>query len=227
MKQRGFSLIELVIVMAILAILLIISMMSWRRQMEKARDAQRKEDLQRISLAFEEYFSDFGCYPAADILNNCGGEELKPYLDKIPCDPASGEPYQYIVDEDNPACYEDYRILAMMSNEDDLAIAGLGCNSELGCGYDGSYNFGVSSKNVAVTSPTLPSPGPSASPGASASPEVSPQPSASPISGNYWCQTTGNCTAYDPALWSCTPNYADPNCTGSNGCASGGSCTRL
>ncbi len=180
--DKGFSLIELVIVMAILAILLIISMMGWRRQMEKARDAQRKEDLQRISIAFEEYFSDFGCYPAADILNNCGGDELAPYLDKIPCDPVTREPYQYIVDEDNPACFESYKILAMMANDDDPGIAGLGCDSELGCGYDGAYNYGVSSKNVPLVSSTLPSPQPSASPGASASPA----PSASPGVNLYY-----------------------------------------
>lgn len=190
MKPRsGFTLIELVIVMAILAILLIISMMGWRRQMEKARDAQRKEDLQRISIAFEEYFSDFGCYPPETILNNCGGAELAPYLDKIPCDPVTREPYQYIVDEDNPACYESYKILAMMANEDDPGIAGLGCNSPIGCGYDGAYNFGVSSKNVAVASSTLPSPQPSASPAGS------PAPSASPgAPANYYaCNLSGIC----------------------------------
>lgn len=193
--KKGFSLIELVIVMAILAILLIVSMMSWRRQMEKARDAQRKEDLQRISIAFEEWYSDFGCYPPETILNNCGGAELAPYLDKIPCDPVTREPYQYIVDEDNPACYESYKILAMMANDNDPGIAGLGCNSPIGCGYDGAYNFGVSSKNVAVPNPTLPTPSPSASPqpsGGGGSP--SPSPSAAPSGDYYACNFAGLCT---------------------------------
>ena len=109
MKRRGFTLIELVVVVAILALLLIITMMSWKNQLNKARDAQRKDDLQRISIAFEEYFSDFGCYPPENILDNCGGGELKPYLDKIPCDPVTDKPYEYVPDGDNPACPRNFR----------------------------------------------------------------------------------------------------------------------
>src|SRR3990167_8966396 len=110
-SKRGFTLIELLIVIAILAILIIIAMMSWRLQVDKARDAQKKDDLHRISIAFEEYFSDNECYPPADILQNCQGDEFDPYLDKIPCDPTTGLPYCYITDLDNPSCFRSFKIL--------------------------------------------------------------------------------------------------------------------
>jgi len=34
----------------------------------KARDAQRKKDLGRIKIAFEEYYNDKGCYPGQDFM---------------------------------------------------------------------------------------------------------------------------------------------------------------
>src|SRR3972149_11995402 len=98
-RRLGFTLIELLIVIAILAILIIISMMSWRLQIEKANDAKKKEGLYRTSQAFEEYFSDNECYPAPDTLQNCGGSELSPYLDKVPCDPVTKLPYLFIFRE--------------------------------------------------------------------------------------------------------------------------------
>ena len=208
MKRDGFTLIEMVIVVAILALLLIITMMSWKNQLNKARDAQRKDDLQRISIAFEEYFSDFGCYPPENILDNCGGGELKPYLDKIPCDPVTDKPYEYVPDGDKPACPRNFRLLARLGNETDPAIASLGCAGELGCGWDGDpvYNYGVSSKNVAVGNPALPSPSaaPSAAPGASPSPSPSP-------SGNLACDPTGQCNVYaDPETAGCPVSFSDP-----------------
>ena len=214
MKRRAFTLIELVIVITLISLLTIIGMMSWRQQIAKARDAQRKADLQKISIAFEEYFSDNGCYPAADILTNCGGDELKPYLNKIPCDPITREPYQYITDDANPSCYKNYRLLANLGNATDPAIAALGCDAPVGCGYDGAYNFGISSNNVPVTSGVVASPTPSASPAPSASPTPSaspggPTPSASPKW--YYCQDFGNCTEV-PVNRTCNPAYANPNC---------------
>lgn len=211
MRQRGFTLIELLIVVSILSILTIIGMMSWRRQLDKAKDAQRKDHLQKISLAFEEYFSDNGCYPPEGILENCGGEELAPYLDHIPCDPMSGEPYEYIPDTDHPSCYLNFRIMGHLDNDSDPVIAKLGCATSAGCGWEGEpiYNYGVSSKNVTVANPALPesSPPASAAPGPSASPGSLP-------TVKYFCESErpDNCSSYDPRVLDCTPSYTDSYC---------------
>ncbi len=206
--KKGFTLIEMVVAVAILGLLIIITTMSWKNQLDKARDAQRKNDLQRISIAFEEYFSDFGCYPPEDILQNCGGGNLRPYLDKIPCDPVTGEPYQYVPDGEHPACPKNFRILIRLANDGDPAIADLGCAGELGCGWNGNpvYNYGISSKNVTVANPsTALGASPSPSPAASASP----QPSASP--GTLACDPNGQCNNYaDPQAAGCPIVFSDP-----------------
>jgi general secretion pathway protein G len=87
--------IELLIVIAIIASLAVIFLLMARTQISRARDADRKADLNRIKIAFEDYYNDNGCYPPATILDNCGGPELRPYLDKVPCDP-DGNPYLYL-----------------------------------------------------------------------------------------------------------------------------------
>lgn len=220
-KARGLTLIEMVIVVTILAILILISMMSWKNQLDKARDARKKADLQRLSIAFEEYFSDWNCYPAADILQNCGGNQLGAYLDKIPCDPVTKRPYCYVTDSANQTCFKNFRILTPLKSADDPAIPGLGCYvTDPYCGWEpecadlpnliSGFNYGVSSKNVTVSNPTLPSPSPSPAPSPPAGGSASPQPSASPT-GNLACDPTGQCNVYDnPAAAGCPVTWFDP-----------------
>ena len=212
-KHRGgFTLIELLIVIAILAILIIISMMSWRLQVDKARDAQKKDDLHRISIAFEEYFSDNECYPPADILQNCEGNEFDPYLDKIPCDPTTGLPYCYITDLDNPSCFRSFKILTPLKYKDDPVVVNLGCNGEEFCGYEEvcsipeqnvtGFNYGVSSTNVTVANPevvVIPSPSPVSSP------------SPTPLPGQFACAPGGECNVYGDTS-SCPITFASPDC---------------
>jgi type II secretory pathway pseudopilin PulG len=209
MKNRaGFSLIELVLVSVILMMMFLIAMVAWRNHINKARDAQRKDDLQRLSVAFEEYFSDKECYPPADILQSCGGSELSPYLDKVPCDPVYKAPYCYITDADNPTCFRKFRLLAALKNFSDPVIQKLGCSQDdVFCGWEtecavagedaSGYNYGLSSGNIPVLNPAAPSPSPSpsASPGASASPLSSPHPGGGTYI--YACDRHGLCNSWD------------------------------
>ena len=189
-KNSGLTLIELLIVIAILAILLLIGLMSWRSQFNKAKDANRKDDLQRLSIAFEDYFTDNDCYPSADILDNCGGDELAPYLDSIPCDSLTNTKYCYIPDDTPPGtCPRYYRLLSSLDYTDDPIIAKLQCHGPDYCGYEtecgadivqSGYNYGVSSLNVPVLNPDT-SPPPDSSPGPGGSPTL-------PPSGVYACK---------------------------------------
>lgn len=99
--KKAVTLIEVLIVMAILAILMIAAIVGLNPtyQVNKGKDATRKKDLKRISIAFEEYYNDHLCYPSADLMaefsnvNNCkeridGFPQLVPW----PCDP-DGRPY--------------------------------------------------------------------------------------------------------------------------------------
>lgn len=153
-KNNGFSLIELLVVMAILASLMIMAIMALSPQslIGKANDSKRKDDLNKIRTAFEEYFNDKGSYPdyikieTWNVKSNCGKEleEMAPYLDKWPCDP-TGELYTILVDKNW------FKVVTNLENKKDKDIPD-GWYSG-----DGNYksafdkdevNYGVSSLNI-------------------------------------------------------------------------------
>lgn len=124
--RAGFTLTELLIVVALIAILAVAGLIGYRLQLSKSHDAIRKRDLNNIKIAFEHYFSDNGCYPPASILNNCGGAQLQPYLDKIPCDPETGAPYSLTLDT-TTGCAQKFYAYTDLSNKNDTQIR---CNGK-------------------------------------------------------------------------------------------------
>lgn len=161
-KKTGFTLIEVLIVVTIVSILTIIGIISVRKDVNKARDADRKQDLQRLSVAFEDYYNDHDCYPEMTILNNCG-DAFDQYLSSIPCDPITTEPYIYETESQDLNCPQDFKILAKLTYEQDPIINSLNCSGPIQCGYEPGYNYGVTSTNVTVANPAT-NPAPSASP---------------------------------------------------------------
>lgn len=133
--------IELLVVLAILALAAVFILLMVQTQTGRGRDARRKADLEKIKVAFEEYFNDEGCYPPADILDNCGGPELEPYLDRIPCDPFTQESYVYL--PEGGGC-SGYRLFSALEDTNDPQIARLGCDGPSGCGFAADYNYGIS-----------------------------------------------------------------------------------
>ena len=213
MKNKGFTLIEILIVFTIIVLLTLPAFMS----PIKARDARRKDDIKRLNIAFEDYYGDNETYPPAAILQDCGGGQLKPYLDQpLPCDPLTHTPYCYIYDSEAPVGQE-FRILASLENSSDPDIGKIGCAGTDFCGYedecgafgDSGFSYGFSSTNVAVlkpgtlfTSKASPSPASSAGPLPSGPLPSGPLPSASPHPGGadgyvYACDRTGICNIWD------------------------------
>jgi len=93
--KRGFTLIELVVVMAILATLIGIGYSSFTNTLNKARDAKRKSDLRQIQLALEKYKNLNGDYPVSDWVTSQKGTSTIPwitdltvdYIKELPVDP--------------------------------------------------------------------------------------------------------------------------------------------
>ena len=80
--NRGFTLIELVIVMTIIGILASIAVPNYQRSVIKAREAVLMEDLYQMRRAIDAYFADHTKYPESlEAL-----VEAK-YLRGIPTDP--------------------------------------------------------------------------------------------------------------------------------------------
>lgn len=61
---QGFTLIELMVAISIVAILATIGIVSYSKVQSTARDAKRKQDLRSISVALELYRQKNGYYPA-------------------------------------------------------------------------------------------------------------------------------------------------------------------
>ncbi|HYC91425.1 MAG TPA: type II secretion system protein [Thermoanaerobaculia bacterium] len=80
-NQRGFSLIELIVVVTIIGILAGIALINVRTAQTKAREAALKDNLFQMRKAIDNFYADKQRYPASL-------EELVPnYIRKIPADP--------------------------------------------------------------------------------------------------------------------------------------------
>lgn len=106
-RNGGFTLIELLIVVAIIGILTTVLMANFIGIRQRARDVQRKGDLEHVRHALELYRADQGVYPQpgtgdGNFPTTCGsGSSLingtTTYMQKIPCDPLGGS-YPYSSD---------------------------------------------------------------------------------------------------------------------------------
>ncbi len=63
MKSRGFTLVELMVVMAIVALLLALALPRYFGHLEKARETILKEDLATMRDAIDKFHGARGRYP--------------------------------------------------------------------------------------------------------------------------------------------------------------------
>lgn len=81
-KQRGFTLVELLVVLAIIATLMSLVAPRYTGSVDKAKEAVLQEDLATLRDAIDKYYGDNSKYPASldDLVN-------KRYIRRIPVDP--------------------------------------------------------------------------------------------------------------------------------------------
>ena len=104
-SQKAFSLVEIMVAIAIVAIIAAIGASSLSAIQKTGRDTQRQADLRAIQAALQQYYADVNKYPGAltsgSALNDCTGRTTDPvcvpsktYLSKVPADPF-GVAYYY------------------------------------------------------------------------------------------------------------------------------------
>lgn len=120
-KKSGFTLTEVLVVVSLIAIIAtaIILSLDPMKQFFKGYDTVRKNDLAKIKTAFENYYNDHDCYPDKSVLSMCGSNVLEPYLDKIPCDPGTQEPYEVYMLPVDSSCVQKFAIYASLNSDND------------------------------------------------------------------------------------------------------------
>ncbi len=107
--SKGFSLLELLVAIAIITMLASVVIASWNSAREKAQDARRISELKQLKYALELYHTNYGHYPReSDGANGRIGEGagidlmLADYMTAIPHDPAGpdSDTYYYYYDGD-------------------------------------------------------------------------------------------------------------------------------
>jgi prepilin-type N-terminal cleavage/methylation domain-containing protein len=106
MSKNGFTLVELLVAISIIAIMSAIGFMTYTTVSKQGRDSKRQSDLRTIQSALENYYRDQGFYPfgtngssglddklsqVAQAFTNAIGNPVatatKSYLNALPTDP--------------------------------------------------------------------------------------------------------------------------------------------
>lgn len=83
-KFKGFTLVELLLVLVLIALLASLVMPVATKSVEQAKEAALKEDLQVMRKALDDYFSNTGAYP-----QSLGLLVEKRYIRRVPIDPVT------------------------------------------------------------------------------------------------------------------------------------------
>jgi len=144
-KSRGFTLIEILVVIAILSILTLSIGGNFVNSFIKGRDSKRKQDLESIAKALELYYYDLKAYPTAlpgggtPFINQSHTSVI--YLQQMPYDPSTRNSYCYTTDTSGTY----YKIYANLENSKDSKV--FPTPADHPCSVT-PYNYGIASTNI-------------------------------------------------------------------------------
>lgn len=179
---KGFTLLEILVVMVILGVLVTIGLRTFSTSQMRARDAKRKSDVGQIAKALELFYADHGYYPVhsaegeivvyenedattfewGDIFYD-PAQASTVYIGNLPKDP-SGLSYAYRayiyadgewqeVEGEEQSEAKAYRIFARLENPQDGDITSGDIVEGIGCGSLGC-NYFISSTNLPSVYPS-------------------------------------------------------------------------
>ncbi|MFS8158634.1 MAG: type IV pilin protein [Candidatus Roizmanbacteria bacterium] len=148
-KNEGMTMVELLLVITMIAVLAVflIALINPTKQVQKAQDAKRQQEITQLSKTIGEFYNDKNhypddtqiCYTSADVDGDtcscmiCGSESsspsFSPYLSKLPCDPTHpSRDYLYQYQCSQTGWFKLYSRLSA----------------------DSAYSYGVSSENTSL-----------------------------------------------------------------------------
>lgn len=71
-NQAGFTIVELLIVIIVIGILAALVLNTFQGVQARARDTERRTDINSIATQLEAYYADFGHYPDGSAAATCG-----------------------------------------------------------------------------------------------------------------------------------------------------------
>ena len=98
MKSKGFTFIEMLVVVTIIGVLSAVGVANFKVANQKARDGRRQGDLQQIRAALELYRTDQSVYPTTAEFPAAGGSLAAggtTYISDRPGDPLDDYLYSY------------------------------------------------------------------------------------------------------------------------------------
>lgn len=93
-KNKGFTLIELIVVITIIAVITVAGMINYGATSRKARDSKRVADVEKIRIALEMARQIGTTYPA-ESATKTASVLVPTYMSVLPTDPKTSDDYYY------------------------------------------------------------------------------------------------------------------------------------
>lgn len=136
-KRTAFTLVELMVVVAVIGVLASIAVFNIPGIQKSARDSQRLSDLRQLQTILERVKASEEIYPLSnesyEVKDHAWGSLWNEYNYRVPKDPLPSQKYVYVSDG------QSYQLYAKFENPS--AAQAFACASV--CGPDGTYNGGV------------------------------------------------------------------------------------
>ncbi len=115
--EKGFTIIELLIVITIIGILLTIAQPTYKSSVKRAKETVLKENLFAMRSAIDQYYADNGSYPMTldDLVQ-------KGYLRSIPKDPITNSNTTWIIVP--PPDPEESGVYDIKSGSNEISLSG-------------------------------------------------------------------------------------------------------